>query len=143
MKYSFIAQHKKTWPVDIMCRLMGINRNSYYSYQRRQKNRPEDPECQEMLEWIKKVAEASQYTYGGRRMRKALNGLGYPIGLKKTKQLMKEAGVFVRYRKKYKVTTNSKHKKPLFENVLNRQFTAAGPDLAYVSDITCISSNLI
>jgi putative transposase len=45
---------------------MGINRYSYYSYQRRQKNLPEDPERQAMLEWIKKVAEASQYTYGGR-----------------------------------------------------------------------------
>ena len=117
MKYSFIAQYKKTWPDDVMCRLMGINRNSYYSYQRRQKNRPKDPEHQAMLEWIKKVAESSHYTYGGRRMRKALNGLGYPVGLKKTKLLMKEAGVFVRYRKKYKVTTNSKHQKPLFERV--------------------------
>jgi len=140
VKYSFIAQHKKTWPVDVMCQLMGINRNSYYSYQRRQRNRPEDPEHQEKLEWIKKVAEASQYTYGSRRMRKALNALGYPIGIKKTKRLMKEAGVFVRYRKKYKVTTNSNHKKPLFENVLNRQFTAAGPDQAYVSDITYINT---
>jgi putative transposase len=117
---------------------MGINRNSYYSYQRRQKNRLEDPEHQEKLEWIKKIAEASQYTYGGRRIRKALNALGYPIGIKKTKRLMKEADVFVRYRKKYKVTTNSKHKKPLYENVLNRQFTVAGPDQAYVSDITYI-----
>ncbi len=53
---------------------------------------------------------------------------------------MKEAGVFVRYRKKYKITTNSKHKKPLFENVLNRQFTVAGPDQAYVSDITYINT---
>lgn len=140
MKYSFIAQHKKTWPVDVMCRLMGINRNSYYSYQRRQRSRPEDPEHQEKLDWIKKVAEASQYTYGGRRMRKALNALGYPIGIKKTKRLMNEAGVFVRYRKKYKVTTNSKHKKPVFENVLNRQFTVSGPDQAYVSDITYINT---
>ena len=121
-----------------MCRLMGINRNSYYSYQRRQKNRPEDPEHDEMLEWIKKVAEASRYTYGCRRLRKALNALGYPIGIKKTKRLMKEAEIFVRYRKKYKVTTNSKHSKPLFENVLNRQFNVAGPDRAYVSDITYI-----
>jgi len=123
-----------------MCRLMGINRNSYYSYQRRQKHRPEDPEHQEMLEWIKKVAEASRYTYGSRRLRKALNALGYPIGIKKTKRLMKEADVFVRYRKKYKVTTNSKHSKPLFENVLNRQFNVAGPDRAYVSDITYINT---
>ena len=53
---------------------------------------------------------------------------------------MKEAGVFVRYRKKYKITTNSNHKKPLFENVLNRQFNVAGPDLAYVSDITYINT---
>ena len=72
-----------------MCRLMGINRNNYYSYHRRQKHHPDDPECQEILEWIKKIAEVSQHTYGGRRMRKALNGLGYPIGLKKTKRLMK------------------------------------------------------
>lgn len=138
MKYSFIAQHKKTWPVDVMCRLMGINRYSYYSYQRRHRNPSIDPERQEMLEWIKKIAEASQHTYGGRRMRKALNGLGYPVGLRKTKRLMKEADIFVRYRKKYKVTTNSKHKKPLFENVLNRQFTVACPDQAYVSDITYV-----
>jgi putative transposase len=44
----------------------------------------------------------------------------------------------VRYRKKYKVTTHSKHKKPLFENVLNREFSPAAPDRAYVSDITYI-----
>lgn len=123
-----------------MCRLMGINRYSYYSYQRRQKKRPEDPDRYEMLEWIKKIAESSRYTYGGRRMRSALNALGYPIGIRKTKRLMKEAGVFVRYRKKYKVTTNSKHSKPLFENVLNRQFRVAEPDRAYVSDITYINT---
>jgi putative transposase len=123
-----------------MCRLMGVNRHSYYSFQRREKHQPEEPEHQAMLAWIKKVAEASQYTYGSRRMRKSLNGLGYPIGIRKTKRLMKEAGIFVRYRKKYKVTTNSKHKKPLFDNVLNRQFTVSGPDQAYVSDITYINT---
>lgn len=119
---------------------MGINRYSYYSYQRRQKKRPEDPDRAEMLDWIKKIAESSRYTYGGRRMRNALNALGYPIGIRKTKRLMREAGVFVRYRKKYKVTTNSKHSKPLFENVLNRQFRVTEPDRAYVSDITYINT---
>lgn len=95
-------------------------------------------ECHEMLEWVKKVSESSQYSYGSRRLRKALNALGYPVGRKKTQRLMKEAGVFVRYRKKYKATTNSKHKKPLFENVLNRKFATHSPDQAYVSDITYV-----
>lgn len=138
MKYSFITEHKKIWPIEIMCFLMGVNRNSYYSYQRRQRNKPEEPERPEMLEWIKKISEASQYSYGSRRIRKALNALGYPIGIRKTKGLMKEAGVFVRYRKKYKVTTNSKHSKPLFDKVLNRQFKVEMPDKVYSSDITYV-----
>jgi putative transposase len=138
VKYSFIAQHKKTWPVDAMCRLMGINRYSYYSYQWRQKNKPKAPEHQEMLTWIKKMSASNHYTYGSRRMRKSLNALGYPVGIRKTKRLMKEANVFVRYRKKYKVTTNSKHSKPLFENILNREFKMMAPDRAYASDITYI-----
>lgn len=51
---------------------------------------------------------------------------------------MKEAGFQVRHRKKYKVTTNSKHKKPVFENVLDRQFNVSAPNLACVQDITYI-----
>ena len=71
-------------------------------------------------------------------MKRALNALGYPIGRRKARSLMREAGVRVRYRKKYKVTTNSNHKQPVFDNVLSRNFTASAPDQAYVSDITYI-----
>jgi hypothetical protein len=70
-----------------MCRLLGINRCSYYSYQWRKKHKPEDPEYNEILGWAKKISESSQHTYGRRRMRKALNALGYPVGLKKTKRV--------------------------------------------------------
>jgi putative transposase len=66
--------------------------------------------------------------------------LGYSVVRKKTKSLIKEADLFGRYRKKYKVTTNSKHNKPVFENVLNRQFKISQPDQAYVSDITYINT---
>lgn len=52
-------------------------------------------------------------------MKNALNALGYPVGRRRAQSLMKEAKVFVRYRKKYKVTTNSNHKQPVYENVLN------------------------
>ena len=39
---------------------------------------------------------------------------------------------------KYKVSTNSNHKKPLFNNELNCQFQMDAPNKAYVSDITYI-----
>lgn len=100
-----------------------------------------DPEHDELLEWVKKISAASKFTYGSRRIRMALNALGFPVGRRKTRSLMREANVFVRYRKKYKVTTNSKHKQPVFENVLNRQFQVSEPNRAYVSDITYIRTH--
>ncbi len=51
---------------------------------------------------------------------------------------MKEAGVWVRSKKKYKVTTNSDHKKPVFDNLLQREFDVAQADQVYVADITYI-----
>lgn len=136
MKYSFIAQHEKVWPIDKMCLLMGVLRSGYYRYRCNRFDNPEDPVHQEMIDFVNEIAEKSTYTFGSRRMRKALNALGYPVGRRKTQSLMKEAGIMVRYRKKYKVTTNSQHKKPVFENVLNRDFSPSAPDRAYVSDIT-------
>ena len=99
------------------------------------------PERKQLKEWVIKIAEASGFSYGSRRMQKALNALGYPVGRRKSRSLMREANIFVRYRKKYKVTTNSNHTKPVFENVLNRNFTVHEPDKAYVSDITYIWTN--
>ena len=138
MKYAFITQYKKTWPVDLMCRLLGVTRNGYYSYCKRRSTMQPDPEHQDMLDAVKEESEASGETYGSRRMKHALNALGYPVGRWKARRLMREAGVSARYRKKYKVTTNSNHKQPVFENVLERQFSVSGPDQAYVSDITYV-----
>jgi len=61
-------------------------------------------------------------------MKKALNILSFPVSGHKTRKLMKEAGVQVKRRRKYKFTTNSNHKQPVFENVLDRQFDVAHPD---------------
>jgi len=121
-----------------MCRVLGVTRNGYYSFQRRLKSKPSEPQLEEMLEWIKEIAEATNYSYGYRRIRKKMNALGYPIGRHKTQKLMKMAGVQVRTKKKYKATTDSKHQQPVFENVLDRKFNMDKPDQAYVSDITYI-----
>lgn len=138
MKYAFITQHKKTWPVDLMCRLLGVSRSAYYQYCQRRADSPPDSQRQAMLEAVKDVAGASDDSYGSRRMRKALNALGFPVGRQKARSLMREAGISAKYRKKYKVTTNSDHSKPVFENVLNREFSVSKPDQVYVSDITYI-----
>jgi len=109
VKYAFITRHKNTYPISLQCQVLGVSRACYYHYRRHTEDKPADPEHQDMLEWVKRIAVASDDTYGSRRMQRALNGLGYPISRHKASKLMREAGVQVRHRKKYKVTTNSNH----------------------------------
>jgi transposase InsO family protein len=119
-----------------MCRVLGVTSSGYYGYMRRRRENPGDPYRRELLEAVSDIAKASGDSYGSRRMKKALNALSYPVSRNKARKLMKDAGVQVKYRKKYKVTTNSDHKQPVFENVLDRKFNVNQPDQAYVGDIT-------
>jgi putative transposase len=65
-----------------------------------------------MLEWVKDIAKFSDNNYGERGIQRVLNMLGFPVSCRKTAQLMKEVGVWVQYKKKYKVTINSDYKMP-------------------------------
>jgi len=49
-------------------------------------------------------------------MAKALRALGYRVGRHQARSLMREAGVWVRYRRRYRVTTESNHRKAVFPN---------------------------
>ena len=76
MKYAFITQHKKTWPVGVMSRLLGVSRNAYYRYCQPQRERLPNAEHEAMIEAVKEVAQSSDKSYGSRRMKHALNALG-------------------------------------------------------------------
>ena len=120
-----------------MCRLLGVKRSGYYRFAK-QMHDDIDPTHSEMIEWVKKIAVAAENLYGSRRMQHALNCLGYPVSRHTARKLMREAGVWVKYPKKYKVTTDSNHNKPLFDNLVKRQFDVNAPDQVYVGDITYI-----
>lgn len=72
----------------MMWRILGVSRSGYYQNEKNRDNKTIDSERMGLLEWIKKIAESSKYTYGGRRMKRALNALSYFIGRYKTRRLM-------------------------------------------------------
>jgi putative transposase len=74
-----------------MCRLLGVHSHNYYSYQKRQTDKPDDLTHQEILKWVKDITKFSDNTYGERRIQKVLNTLSFPVSRRKTAQLMKEA----------------------------------------------------
>jgi putative transposase len=104
--------------VSVICPLIGVKSSNYYSYLNRTETKKFTPDHGDMIEMIQKISESSDNTYGSSRMQKSLNALSFQVGRWKTAHLMKDAGVWVRYKKKYKVTTNSEHKKPVYKNEL-------------------------
>ena len=124
--------------MSIICPLIGVKSSNYYSYLKRAKIKKIEPDHGDMIEVIQNIAKSSDYTYGSRRMQKTLNAFSFPVGRWKTTKLMKEAGVWVRYKKKYKSTTNSEHNKPIFKNELKQNFKFDQPNQAWVGDITYI-----
>lgn len=106
----------------LLCRLLGASRGGFYDYLRRRERKP-DPERQEKLACVKRPADASNHTYGSRRMARRPQALGYPVGCYQARGLMREAGIWVRYRRRYRVTTDNRHAHPVFPNRLVRDFT--------------------
>ena len=92
-----------------------------------------------MIPKVKELHKISRGTYGKRRMAVELEvATGISCGQHKAGTLMGLAGVQVKRRKKFKVTTNSKHGLPVSPNLLARCFTVPEPDRVYVGDITYI-----
>lgn len=75
--------------------------------------------------------------FGSVKITKMVNKDGsIPVNHKRVERIMKENGIRSRVSKKFKATTNSNHKLPVAENILNRDFTADKPNEKMVSDIT-------
>lgn len=137
MRYEFINRERKGWPVRLMCKVLRVSRSGYYGYLALQKRKP-DIQWLQLQSMVRQIAHRSRNSYGSRRMSAALQEQGFDVGRCQAKSLMREAGVQARYKRKFRVTTNSKHKQPIFENKLNRDFDPTGPNTVWASDITYI-----
>jgi len=61
-----------------MCQLLGVKRSGYYCWAQKM-NDDIYPLHNEMLDWVKKIATATENLYGSRRMKHAMNFFGFPI----------------------------------------------------------------
>ena len=89
-----------------------------------------------LLSIIRQIHSETRGAYGSRRTSKSLRSQGHDVGRYRSRSLMKKAGVFVKRRKKFRITTDSKHNLPVAPNLLNRNFQVDRPDAVWCSDIT-------
>ena len=137
MRYRFIERHKKAFPVTLMCRVLKLTRSGYYTWRGRSLCRLRK-ENEQLSPLVQQIHRESGGTYGTRRMAKALQAHDVACGRARARTLMKFAGVSVERRKKFRVTTESKHNLPVSPNLLNRQFDVKEPNRVWASDITYV-----
>lgn len=135
MKYGFIRKHAGQWPVMHQCRLLSVQRSAYYDW-RDQPCKVIPPEELALRRRMKELFRASRDSLGSRTLAKHLCGEGFTMGRDRTRRLMKVLNLTVKQKRKYTVTTDSKHHLPVAENVLNRQFNPSVPNQVWGTDIT-------
>ena len=118
-----------------MCRVFCVSRAGFYAWRRRPESlRKRDNK--RLLVLIKASFKNGREAYGYRRIHQDLLDLNESCGKHSVARLMKEHGIQPKTRRKFKVTTDSKHNKPIHANHLSRQFNAESVNERWVSDIT-------
>ena len=74
--------------------------------------------------------------YGSPRMVRELRLHGFPASKKRVERLMQENGIKAKHKRRFKITTDSKHNLPIAPNLLNRNFTPDAPNQVWTTDIT-------
>ena len=133
-KYEFIKAHRKQFPVEVMCRELGVAPSGYYQWLKcpQSKRAVEDAR---LLRLTRSSFTASQGIYGAPRVSLDLREAGETCSKHRVARLMRENGLRTLhgYRtRRWEVGKSA----VLTPNLLKRQFAPTVPNAAWAMDIT-------
>jgi transposase InsO family protein len=133
----FIKQHRKQYPLGLMCNVLNVSRSGYHKWLKR-KLSARALENQKILEIILSFYNRSKGTYGLPRIYAAIRKQGYKVNRKRVARLMKIHNIRAKTKKKFKATTKQNTKDKPSENLLKGNFNASSANQIWTGDITYI-----
>jgi putative transposase len=122
-----------------MCRVLEVSTSGYYAWLKRSRSKRER-EDEALTERIKQIHRRSKGTYGAPRIHANLAKEGVHVGRKRVARLMRVAGIQgVSRRRRYGTTQRRTDARPA-PDLVERNFSAKGPDELWVADITYVST---
>ena len=128
------------YPLPLMRRIMNVSASGYYAWL----DRPLSERAREDMRLeveVKAAHKRTRQTYGAERLQHELAEHGIRVGVCRLKRLRRKLGLRCKQKRKFKATTDSKHKLPVAENILGRQFITYEPNTVWVSDITYVPTD--
>jgi putative transposase len=129
--------HQAQFPVAVMCSVFQVSRSGYYAWNKRPES-SRSKENRELSQEIATIHRESDGIYGSPKIHGELQRRGKRHGKNRIVRLMRKDGLYSKTKRKFRVTTDSNHSQPVAPNLLNREFTPASANQAWVCDITYI-----
>ena len=121
-----------------MCRALEVSRSGYYAYKKQPKSQ-RWVDNEKLLIEIRQVFLANDSNYGSPRIWNELHNIEHiRCSENRVARIMHVNGIVAIQKRKFRVTTNSKHGYPVWPNLLNRNFVVQKPNAVWVTDITYI-----
>lgn len=120
-----------------LCRTLAVSPSGFYAWRGRPESRRRR-EDRALLAQIAQVHRDSREAYGAVKTWHALRAQGVACGRHRVARLRRHAGIEAKRRRRFRVTTQSRHSYPVAANVLARAFAVPQPNRVWVGDITFI-----
>lgn len=136
MEYAWIDTPCWQYSLSALSEVLDVSATGYRAWKRggtRERQRLTDVR---LLTLIQTFHAKFTSAYGSPRMTGKLRSRGFPASKARVERLMRANGIGARHKRRYRVTTDSRHKLPVALNVSNRKFSPAESDQMFTSDIT-------
>jgi putative transposase len=125
------------YPVTTMCRVLEVSTSGYYAWLKRAPSQRAIVD-EALTQQIREIHTWSDGTYGVPRISAELADQGIHVGPKRIARLMQAEGLQGVSRRKFVRTTERSPSAQPAPDLVNRDFTAPGPDRLWVADITYV-----
>lgn len=136
MRYAWIDAHRQEFPLADLCAALEVSISGYRAWKRGGIPDRQRLTDRQMVALIRAIHAELKGAYGSPRMVRELRARGFPASKGRVERLMRKYGIRARHKRRYKVTTDSKHGLPVAENRLDRNFMPTAPNQVWTSDIT-------
>jgi putative transposase len=129
--------------VSMSCEVLELGASGYFAWRRRRNEGcPAGRHSDEaLLAHMRAIHAEVKGEYGWPRMHKESVARGIRVGKDRVRKLMQQHGIRVKTKRKFVVTTDSRHSLPVAPDLVQRRFNPEVPNQLWSGDITCIATD--
>jgi len=136
---------RRQYPVSVSCEVLEVGASGYFNWLHRRESGQGGPgrrlSNEALLAHIRAIHAEVKGEYGWPRMHKELLARGIRVGKDRVRKLMQQHGIRAKTKRKFVVTTDSKHSLPVAPDLVQRRFNPQEPNQLWCGDITYIQTD--